>query len=197
LASYHVSTKTYTVIGFLRFVGVANAAVWFGAAVFFTAVVGPGLFSPDVFKLFGWPGTGETARYWAGSVALVLVERYFRLHLICGVIALTHLVLEWGLIRRPLRRGLLVLGMALLGLSLVASFWLQPKMRQLHWTMYGGGGKVTVVQAKRARSTFYMWHGIAQAGNLAALAGLTVYLWRLTLPAASPRFVTQTKFHLE
>ena len=40
------------VSGFLRFVGIVNAAIWFGASIFFAGVVLPGIFSQDMHKVF-------------------------------------------------------------------------------------------------------------------------------------------------
>ncbi len=49
------------VIGFLRFIGLTNAAVWFGAAVFFTFVGGPAFFSPEMKHLLPPPYNGAAA----------------------------------------------------------------------------------------------------------------------------------------
>ncbi len=186
----------------LRFIGIANIAGWFGSVLFFTLVVGPGIFSPAMYQLFGWPGTGETARetaarYWAGSVAQVLLERYYRVHLICGVIAVAYLIGESILSGRPFRRVLFVLSLLLLGLGLAGGYALQPRMHQWHQVMYGIGGKVTVTQAAKARAAFKTWHAVAQTANLLMLVGLGCYLWQVSQPVAVPRFVSQTKFHLE
>src|SRR6266436_1420387 len=77
------------VIGFLRFVGLLNAAVWFGAAIFFTFAAGPAVFSQDMKDALR-----QNNPYFYGAIAQVLISRYFRLQLICGVIALLHLVME-------------------------------------------------------------------------------------------------------
>jgi hypothetical protein len=184
-------------MGVLRFIGIVNAAVWFGSVFYFTLVAGPGLFSADMLQLFGGAGSGSAAKYWAGSVAQVLLSRYYNLNLICGSVAIGHLLAEWVLTGRPMRRRLLILILVIFSFGLTVGFWLQPKMHQWHWTMYGIGGKVTVVQAEKARRSFHTWHGIAQLANLMVLGGLTVVLWQLTEPVPTPRFMSQTKFHWE
>jgi hypothetical protein len=62
------------VISFLRFLGVANAAIWLGAAVFVTCLAGPAFFSAEMLAVFG----GQ--RYYAGAAAEVFISRYFFLH---------------------------------------------------------------------------------------------------------------------
>lgn len=183
-------------IGWLRFVGIANAACWFGATVFFTGVIGPALFSTDMLALFGGPASGPTAKYWVGSVAQVLVSRYFVLQIWCAIIGVGHLLVDWVFTGRPLQRKLLVLLVGLLAVGLVAHFRLEPEMHRLHATMYGVGDSVTVEQALKARKTFWFWHGFSQVANLAVLASVGVYLWQIARPPATPRFVSQTKFHL-
>ncbi len=69
-------------IGFLRFLGILNAAVWCGSAIFL--VVGlPALFSPDLKKLLTDPGVGFAAE--------AIVGRFFKVQYCCGAIALAHL----------------------------------------------------------------------------------------------------------
>ena len=73
---------------FIRFIGVLNAAVWFGAAVFFTVAVGSRLF------LLGDPGV-LAASVLPGRVAEVILERYFILQQWCACIALLHVLVEY------------------------------------------------------------------------------------------------------
>src|SRR6266508_2140726 len=61
----------------LRFIGVLNAAVWLGAAFFFTFAVAPAFFTPEVKEIFH-------GRFWPGVMAQFVVERYFYLQQICG-----------------------------------------------------------------------------------------------------------------
>lgn len=171
-------------IGFLRFVGVANAAVWFGASIFFTFSVGPAVFSSDMRGILGpeaFPG-------YSGRIAMVFVGRYFVMQEICGAIALTHLVAEWLYMGKPLQRLTLWLLLAISALGLVGGFSLQPKLRNLHRTMYGPGS--TPQQADQARHSFKLWHATSQALNLVILCGVAVYLWRVTTPGSGYRYRT-------
>jgi hypothetical protein len=168
------------VIGFLRFIGVVNAAIWFGSAIFFTFVAGPSFFSEEMKHFFPPPHNGLAAQ--------ILLKRYFFLHYCCGGVALVHLILERLYTGRTLERftsGLLV---AILGLSLLGGFWLQPKLSSLHRVAYRGP---TTEQRAEAAESFRAWHGVSQAINLFMTAGLLFYLWRVTSlnhPARVPGF---------
>ena len=168
--SYHAG-----VTGFLRFVGTANAAVWFGAAVFFTLAAGPAIFSSDVQKLFG----DTWFRFYAGGVALAVLKRYFILQYVCGIIALLHLWAEWLYLGRKASRVTLSLAVVLLALALFGGFGLMPKMRALRQTIYG---TAPVEQKEVAKRAFGAWHGISQTANLFIIIGLAVYLARVTRP---------------
>ncbi|MDB6110935.1 MAG: hypothetical protein JWR69_2685 [Pedosphaera sp.] len=167
--------------------GLVNAAVWFGAAIFFTLGVGPGVFSQDMHKLFG-----ETAfQYYAGGVALVLIKRYFILQYICGTIALLHLFAEWLYLGRKTNRLTLGLLVVLFSLSLMGGLWLQPKMQTLRQTMYLDPSPE---RKDLARRSFGAWHGVSQFANLIIIAGLIVYLVRVTRPPEAGRYGNFTKF---
>ncbi|MCL5099386.1 MAG: DUF4149 domain-containing protein [Candidatus Omnitrophica bacterium] len=183
-------------IALLRLVGTVNAALWFGGTLFFTLILGPAFFS-DMLTLFGWPKTGMLARYYAGAVAQMMIERYFIIQYCCGAIALAHLAVERLYTGRVLRRSTLYLVVGLFGLGLAGGLWLQPRMRQLHQTMYGLSGPVTPAQAEQARRAFGIWHGISQSANLVSLAGLVIYLWQVTRPGGAQRPGGRTKFGLE
>jgi hypothetical protein len=172
------------VIGFLRFVGVANAAVWFGASIFFTFSIGPAVFSNDMREILGL-GQNAVPDY-SGRIAMILVARYFVFTEICGTIALLHLVAEWLYMGKPLQRLTLWLLLAIAVLSLAGGYGLQPKLRRLHRTIYGPGS--TPPQIEQARQSFKLWHGTSQALNLFVIVGVAVYLWRVTTPGSGYRY---------
>jgi len=58
------------VIGFLRIVGILNAAVWFGAAVFFTFGAGFAPFSAEMKRLLG----SNNYPYFSGAIAQILIN---------------------------------------------------------------------------------------------------------------------------
>jgi len=158
---------------------VLNASVWFGAGLFLTAVVGPNFFSPAVTDLVG--------RQNAGLIAQSVLAKYFVLQLICAVLALG---LHWrcrdaGRWAGRSRWGLV----AVLGLTCLGGFWLQPNLVELNRQRYDVSTTADerTVLAKR----FGMWHGVSQVGNLVVLIGAFAHLLILahgpTPPAASAR----------
>ena len=175
-------------IGFLRCVGLLNAAIWFGAAIFFTFAAAPAAFSQDMRDLLGQ----QYYPYFSGAIAQILIARYFRLQMVCGVVALLHLAgerLYFGKSADKLRLGLLS---GLVVISLAGSLWLQPMLKQLHHTKYALG--TAPGDREPASQSFRAWHGASQAANLLMLAGLGVYLWRVANSAEPARFVSSAKF---
>jgi hypothetical protein len=173
----------------LRFFGILNAAVWLGAAVFMTAAVGPLFFSETLLRLLGRPH--------AGAVVLLIFERYFLLQYLCALLALAHGITDWLQTGRPfskLRMGLLA---ALLALVLVNGMMIQPRLKDLHRTMYSFGIRPAPAQVEQARQSYGPWHGFSQVLNLLASLGLLVYLWQMAHLPPAPRVLTRTKFQLE
>jgi hypothetical protein len=164
------------VIGFLRFLGILNAAVWCGSAIFMTAGL-PAIFSAKLKELLTVPGVGFAAE--------AIVARYFVVQYVCGVIALAHLTAEWMYAGRPARRLNIVLATALLWVALIGGFWAQPKMQEMHRIKYFGR---SLAERDQAGKTFAVWHGISESVNLLVICGLVVYLWRVSSPDEPPRF---------
>lgn len=152
----------------LRWLGLWNAALWWGGAVFFTLVVAPGVFSAGMKRMFSTP-------FSLGFVAQTLLERYFFFSCCCGFAALLVTVAEWGLVGRKVSARRWGLVAALLLGAVASELWLFPMMRNLHETKYFGR---TPELRQRAARTFGAWHGVSQVANLATLAGLTIYLWQ-------------------
>jgi hypothetical protein len=173
------------VSGFLRFIGIANAAVWFGGGFVCTAIILPGVFSPNVRALFG---DEYTFRYYAGGVALALFSRFFILQYFCGVVALAHLFAE----KLYLGRAIPKLGMAIvlgaLAISLVGGAVVQPRLKDFRQAMYSP--KATTEEKALATHNFWMWHGLSQAANVLMLAGLLVHLIRVSRPEEPGRYGT-------
>jgi len=155
-------------------VGILNAAVWCGSAIFL--VVGlPAVFSPEMKKLLTVPGVGFAAE--------ALVARFFVVQYWCGAIGLAHLAAEWLYAGRRARSLDLGLVMGLLALALAGGLWVQPKMQYLHKVHYFGQ---TAAQRDQAGQTFAVWHGTSESVNLLVIGGLIVYLWRVSGPADHP-----------
>jgi hypothetical protein len=168
------------VINFLRFSGVLNAAVWFGAALFFTFGIAPAFFTPEMKKLLG--------EIYTGLVAQLVLDRYFVLHYCCGAIALIHQLAEWVYLGKPLQRITFGLLLTILTFNLIGGLWLKPKMSELHrirWSQQS-----TPQQKDEAAKSFRSWHGVSMAMNLSVLAGLALFAWRIAIPPNGPRFVT-------
>ncbi len=165
-----------------------NAAVWFGAAIFFTFGIGGAPFSQEMKDLLG----PKNAPYFSGAIAQIFISRYFHLQLVCGVVALVHLLAErvyFG--RTPQKFGLGLL-IALIAVALIGSHWLEPNMKRLHTVKYAVN---TPAQTREAADrSFRAWHGVSQGLNLLLLCGLAVYLWRVANPAEQARFVDTAKF---
>jgi hypothetical protein len=169
------------VTAILRFVGILNAAIWCGSAVFLTIGL-PAVFSPELKKLLTVPGVG--------LVAQAVVARFFILQYCCGAIALVHLTAEWLYAGRSPLRGNLGLVIALLAIALAGGLWAQPRMRSLHNDKYFGRSAALQAQAGRE---FALWHGVSEAVNVLVLGGLVVYLWRVSASSEHPRFANFNK----
>jgi uncharacterized protein DUF4149 len=176
------------VIVLLRLVGVMNAAVWFGAAVFLTFVAAPVFFTPTLKSYLG--------EVWPGVIASMVLEHYFVLQYICSIIALVHLFAEWLYLGKPLHRLTTSVLAALFLIAFSGGLWLQPRLKALHEVMHGYGRGMEAVAAQRdqAAKRFRALHGVSQTLNLLGLCGLAIYMWRVTTPPNGPRFVPATKF---
>jgi hypothetical protein len=175
------------VIGFLRFLGVANAAVWFGAAIFFTFAIGPAFFSDKMMALLG-SGNAEIGRIFAGAAVQLVLERYYTLHHVCGLIAILHVVAEWLYMGKPLQRLTLWLLLGIFSLGVIGGYGLQPRLQGFHRIRYAPGS--TLQQREQAKRSFNTLHAVSQVLNLIVTAGVLVYLWRVTVPANGYRYRT-------
>jgi hypothetical protein len=176
------------VIGFLRFVGLLNTAVWLGGALFFSLGVAPAVFSSDMKTLLG----GNNYPYFSGAIAQLFVARYFHMQLICSLIAIVHLLVDRLYLGRTAQQLWLGLLLALFSLGLLGGFWLQPKLKQLHSIKYAASSTPEARQA--ADQSFRAWHGASQIANLLMICGLGIYFWHLANPPDSTRFVSTAKF---
>lgn len=166
---------------FLRFVGLLNAAVWCGSAIFL--VIGlPALFSPEMKRLLTAAGVGFAAES--------VLARFFILQYWCGGIALAHYLAEWLYCGRPLWRLNLGLLVVILSLGLAGGLYAQPKMRALHITKYYARTSEQQTQAARA---FAAWHTASEAVNLLIIAGLICYLWQVGRQSEQPRLLSFSK----
>jgi hypothetical protein len=176
------------VIGFLRFVGVFNAAVWFGAAVSYALVVSPALASPQLAALL----TAGNFPFFSVAIAQLVAARYFQLQLACGFLALFHLLGEWlylGKVQERVWRGLLC---SLVALTLASGFFLEPRLEALHQRAFAVN-RPPQTRASAA-SAFRAWQRTAEVVNFLLAGGLGVYLWRMANPPDPTRVLSAGKF---
>jgi hypothetical protein len=169
-------------------VGILNAAVWFGTAIFFTFGAGLAPFSQEMKTLLG----PNNYPYFSGAIAQILIARYFHFQLACGIVAVLHLLAEWlylGKFPRKLQVGLLI---GLCAAALFGGCWLQPRLKTWHATRYGTSTRPELREA--AIRSFRIWHGVSQVVNVLLVGGLAAYLWRAANPSEPTRFVSALKF---
>jgi hypothetical protein len=172
------------VVGFLRIIGIINAAIWFGSLVFFTISVGPAFFSEEMTNLL--------SRAYAGAAAQIVLQRYFYLQMWCAGIALAHLIAEWLYTRRPIQRFTLLLLMSLFLFGILGGYVFLPKMKQLHLKMYAV--QTTPELKASAKRSFWILHGSSSVMNLLVICGVLVYLVNVTKPVNTPRFTSLARF---
>ena len=173
--------------GFLRFLGVFNAAVWFGAVVFYLFGVSVLLNSTEAQALFG----ADHSDFFSRASQQIIQDRFYTIQWICAAVALVHIWTErWYLGRRTRRRwdGLL------LG-ALILSLWgdnsLVSRLRQLHNGQHARDASPQLREAS-ARS-FRNWQRVATAMHLYLLFGAGACLWRAANPESGPRFLSTNK----
>ena len=170
--------------GFLRFVGLFNAAVWVGGSVFFSFLAGSVFFAPEV--------TDFTPPPYNGLVAQAMLGRYFTLHYICGTIASLHLLIEWLYSGGGFPKRAVAFVCVLLGLALVGGKFISPKLtvwhQQKHQFQLKSEGEPPMIEktehteevVQNAERKFAVWHGVSQVINLAMVILLIWRFWRLT-----------------
>ena len=115
-----------------------------------------------------------------------MLERYFTLHLICGLLALAHLVAESLYLGRPLFRWTLALLTVVFLLGVVGAYGIQPRLKALHLAMYHPSSPAA--EREPARKSFGRWHAVSQVLNLLVIGGTVVYLVRITRQSDSSRW---------
>ena len=166
----------------LRFIGILNAAIWLGGAVYFSFVAGQMPFSGAMKDLLK-----DAYPYYSGAIAQIGVARYFNFLLFCNVVALAHLAAEWLYQERRNRKLMLGLVGVMLGLTLLGGYWLQPKLRDLQRLKHAAN--YPQPQREQAAKSFGRWHAASMTMNLFMLGGLVIYAIHMSRPAEVARFV--------
>lgn len=155
----------------IRFLGLLTIAVWVGASLFFTVVVGPAFFSNEMLSFLPRP--------YAGRAAEVMLERYFLLQQCCAGIGIVYLIVDCFYTGRPFDVVNVSLLAGVLAIGVFSGHWLQPRMHELQRVRYAQSA--TVPQKEEAAARFTKFHARSQVLNLlAVLAGLgSLYrVWR-------------------
>lgn len=165
-----------------------NAAVWFGAAIFFTFGAGFAPFSEEMKSLLG----PHNYPYFSGAIAQIFIARYFHFQAVCGIVAGVHLLAEWLYLGKAPTKLQIGLWVGLCAAALLGGYGLQPRLKALHATKYGVNTRPEIRLA--ADRSFKAWHGVSQVVNLLVVGGLALYLWRAANPSDQTRFVSASKF---
>jgi hypothetical protein len=171
------------VIVVMRFIGVMNAAVWFGAAVFYTVGVGPAFSSPEMKRLL----SGDL---YSGAAAHIVSHGYWAFYYWCGGVAIFHQLAEWVYLSRPLKSLVTYLLGLVFVIGLTCGLLIQPRMEKLYAQKYArtGPGAPTSEQTAAAAKSYSGWRTTTQVLNLLALAGLAVFTWQTVHPGNGTRF---------
>lgn len=172
----------------LRFIGVMNAAAWFGAAVLYTIAVAPGFNSLEMKRLLG----GDL---YSGAASFIVSENYWRIYYWCGSIGLAHQLAEWVYLSRPLKRLATYLLVSVFVIGLACGLFIQPRAETLYKSRFikPATGTFTPEQVTAAKS-YQFWHTTTQVLNLLALAGLTLFTWQTIHTGNGTRFAPTGKF---
>jgi Domain of unknown function (DUF4149) len=173
------------VIVVLRFIGVMNAAVWFGAAVFYTFGVVPAFLSPEMKRLL----SGDL---YSGAAAHIVTHGYWAVYYWCGGVAIFHQLAEWVYLSRPLKSLLTYLLGTIFIIGLVSGLFIQPRLEKLHAQKYArpatGTSAANADQLASAEKSYSTWRTTTQVLNFLALAGLAVFTWQTIYSGNGTRF---------
>jgi hypothetical protein len=161
-----------------------NAAVWFGATLFYLVAARPLFFSERFLSLIPQPH--------AGAGLHLLMENFYRLYSWCAAVALGHLVVECLYAGKAVRKWVVSLLVILFCYGLIGAFWIQPRLQALHLQRHGIYSLAE--QQEQARRSYRMLSGFNQFLQVVTTCGLVIYVWQLTSPGIVPRFAATTKF---
>ena len=172
-------------IGLLRFVGLINAAVWFGSALFIAIGAESAATSPAMKDLLG----PKNFPYFSLAIDQILTTRLFHVYLLCSVVALLHLAAEWLYLGKYPHRVWLGLVLCFCLIGVTQNYWLQPRLAAWHRLRYSGGA-----QSQAADHAFGYGQTASEMLDFIVILGLAVYLWRVAYPPEPARFLTPSKF---
>ena len=170
LVSVAVLSMLWVVLPLLRIIGIANAALWFGATLLFLICIRSGFQSPEMVELIPEP--------FAAAAMHVLLKHYIDLILICALVALLQLcAIQWYQ-GRPifrLRIGVLIF---LIIISALIKWNIYPMMQKHHLKAHqAGSSNEEQRQGSKAYRTwktgFYFLHLIILGGSFSHLLNVS------------------------
>jgi hypothetical protein len=170
----------------MRFIGVMNAAVWFGGTLFFTVAISPFFSGSELVRILS-----ETYSTLAGHL---LADRYYALQYWCGALAVAHLLAEWVYLGRALQRLTLWALIAAFLLGFVGGLVIHPRIKHYHQHRYGRAEAFTPAQKAQGTRSYGVWTKTAFGFQVVALGCIAIYTWRMLNPPVGPRFVPTNKF---
>lgn len=175
-------------IATVRFIGLLNAAIWLGSAVFAILGADKAVTSQGMQELLG----PKHFPYYSGVIVELVNARFWHLHIGCAAVALLHLSAESLYFGRVLRKPWLVVLCGLLLIGVVEVSGLQPKMHQLHLAAHAVNRPPAARQ--QAANIYRNWHAVSTIFEIFTLAALSAYLWRIANPNDPTRFLTPGKY---
>jgi len=164
-----------------------NAAVWLGAAIFFTFGADPASFSADMRAALGTP----PASYFPGAISGVIMSRYYGFTLACGVIGLLHFFAEWFYMGRPRRKFSFGLVASLFVLTLIGRNAIEPNLARLNRKHYTAAQPA---DRESAGKSFRVLDVTGIALNVLIIGGLVVYVTRVSSASETVRFNRPVQF---
>ncbi len=165
-----------------------NAAIWFGAAVFFVLGADRAASSVQMRELIGT----NNFPYFSEAIANIFARRFFVLYACCSAVALLYLLAEWLYFGKYPAKKWVTFVLVLVFVGMVRGYGLQPTLRKLHDLEYGRNS--TPVQRETAGRSFKTYATISHSIDIILAAALGIYLWKLGNPSDSMRFLGPAKF---
>ena len=175
-------------MGFLRFVGLMNAAIWFGAAIFYCFGAAPVLQSEALKTLIG----SNNFPYYGFAIQNLVAASFFHLHVACGIVCVLHLMAEWLYFGKYPRKVWVLFILALLLAGGLQGLWVQPRLKLLHDLEHGRQARPE--ERQLAARGFKTWSSIAWSLDALLALGVGFYVWRTANPPDPMRFVSASKF---
>jgi hypothetical protein len=166
-------------------VGLINAAVWLATALLVVLAVEPAATSSNMLDLL----SQRNFPYFSVAISQVIIGRFVHLYLLCSVVALVHLAAEWLYLGKYPNRVWVGFVVCLGLIGVAQNYWLLPKLKAWHYLRSGFPTRNQV-----ADRSYQYGHMVFESINLLAVAGLSLYLWRIAHPPEPARFVSTSKF---